>query len=81
LNEGADIYKFRRLPLLDEYEYELTAYYPNGFFYNPPISGAEEYQPGSRKIHQWRIREGKAIPVEKSYLHLDPGQMFSYDWL
>ena len=81
LKKGADIYKFRRLPLLDEYEYELTADYPNGLFYNPPMSGDEKYKPGSRTIHQWKVREGKAIPVETDYLHLELGQMFSYDWL
>jgi len=35
LANGAAIYRFTRLPLTHEYEYELTAYYPDGLAFNP----------------------------------------------
>jgi hypothetical protein len=78
---GARVYRFTRLPLVSEYEYELTAEFPNGLAYDPGYSDAS-YPPGSRTIHQWRIRPGVKIPVDSTnYLDLKPGQIFPYSWL
>jgi hypothetical protein len=77
LKSGARIYRFTRLPQQSEYDYELTAKYPDGLAYNP-AHGDERYGPGSNKIHQWRIHEGVKIPVdEKSAISLAPKQKFS----
>ncbi len=79
--KGARIYRFTRLPLTSEYEYELTAEFPGGLVYNP-ASSDPNYPPGSRKIHQWRIKEGVQIPVDlTNFLELTPGQVFPFSWL
>lgn len=81
LLNGARVYRFTRLPLVQEYEYELTADHPGGLAFNPAHSNLS-YPPGSRKIHQWRIKPGVYIPVDSSnFLDLRPGQPFPYDWL
>jgi hypothetical protein len=81
LANGATIYRFTRLPLTHEYEYELTAFYPGGLAFNP-AHGDESYPPGSRMIHQWRIKDGVRIPVDSNNaLVLYPGRKFPYDWL
>jgi hypothetical protein len=81
LAAGARIYHFTRLPNVSEYEYELTANFPDGLAYNPAYS-KPEYPPGDRKIHQWRIKRGTQIPVDsKNFLDLKPGQVFPYSWL
>jgi hypothetical protein len=78
---GARIYRLLRLPLAYEYEYELTAKFPDGLAFNP-AHGNPSFQPGSDKIHQWRIKKGCAIPVDaSSALELRPGQRFPYSWL
>ena len=80
LSAGARIYKFARLPQVSEYEYELTAQYPDGLAFNPAFSNPA-YPPGSRTIHQWRIKPGIHIPVLPAFLDLKPGQQFPYEWL
>ncbi len=81
LNSGARIYRFTRLPMTHEYEYELTAEHPGGLAFNPAHSHPD-YPPGSPVIHQWRIRENVYIPVDaKNFLDLHPTQKFPYDWL
>jgi hypothetical protein len=78
---GARIYHFTRLPRVSEYEYELTAEFPDGLAYNPASSNPS-YPPGSRSIHQWRIRAGVQIPVDSgTFLDLKPGHIFPYSWL
>jgi hypothetical protein len=78
---GARIYRFLRLPMAHEYEYELTAKFPDGLAFNP-AHGHPSYLPGSDKIHQWRIEKGSPVPVDaKTALELRPGQRFPYDWL
>jgi hypothetical protein len=78
---GARIYHFTRLPQASEYEYELTAEFPDGQAYNPAYSNPS-YPPGSRTIHQWRIKPGVQIPVDStSFLYLKPWQVFPYAWL
>jgi hypothetical protein len=78
---GARIYHFTRLPQASEYEYDLTAEFPDGLAYNPAYSNPS-YPPGSRTIHQWRIKPGVQIPVDStSFLDLKPGQIFPYAWL
>jgi hypothetical protein len=81
LGNGARIYRFTRLPMKTEYEYELTADYPAGLAYNPAHFDPA-YGPGSRKVHQWRIKPGTQIPVDpRNFLELKPGQKFPSDWL
>ena len=81
LADGARIYRFTRLPMLYEYEYELTTLYPDGLAYNPSSSDPA-YPPGSPVIHQWRIKPGAQIPVDsRNFLELAPGQPFPYTWL
>lgn len=78
---GARIYRFLRLPLSHEYEYELTAEFPGGLAFNPAHSDPL-FPTGSSKIHQWRIKRGCPIPVDHSTaLALHPGDRFPYDWL
>jgi hypothetical protein len=81
LKAGATIYSFKRVPLTSEYEYELTAKYPDGLAWNPAHFD-ERYRPGHPAIHQWRIKPGILIPVEQSgFLTLSPGRKFPYAWL
>jgi hypothetical protein len=81
LAKGARIYHFTRLPQTSEYEYELTAAFPDGLAYNPAHSNPS-YPAGSRTIHQWRIKPGIQIPVDSAkFLDLKPGQIFPYAWL
>lgn len=78
---GARIYHFTRLPLASEYEYELTAEFPDGLAYNPAHSNPS-YPSGSRTVHQWRIKPGVQIPVDsRTFLDLKPGHVFPYSWL
>jgi hypothetical protein len=78
---GARVYRFRRLPMAHEYEYELTAKFPDGLAFNPAHS-SPSYPPGSDKIHQWKIKKGCPIPVDESNaLDLHPGHRFPYSWL
>jgi hypothetical protein len=81
LAQGARICRFVRLPMSHEYEYELTAAYPDGLAFNP-AHGNPDYPPGSPKIHQWRIKNGAQIPVDPAnYLDLRPNEKFPYGWL
>jgi hypothetical protein len=81
LSIGAKIYRFTRLPMIGEYEYELTAHYPDGLAFVPGHSHPD-YLPGDRTIHQWRIKKGMEIPVDsKNCLDLKPGHQFPYGWL
>jgi hypothetical protein len=77
---GARIYRFTRLPQASEYEYELTAEFPDGLAYDPAHSNPS-YLPGSRTIHQWRINPGFRVPVDPTHFLLKPGQAFPYAWL
>ncbi len=79
LKNGATIFRLARLPRTDEYEYELTAKYPDGLAYNAAYS-SPLYPPGSNIIHQWRVKKGVLIPVSKS-IQLRPGEYLPYDWL
>lgn len=51
LASGARVYRFTRLPMAHEYEYELTALYPDGLAFNPAHSNLS-YPPGHRAVHQ-----------------------------
>jgi hypothetical protein len=81
LMHGARIYKFTRLPQPSEYEYELTANFPDGLADQGPLPKKPYYGPGSPKIHQWRIVSGKSIPVEPDYYTVRPAQRFPGEWL
>lgn len=80
LNTGARIYRFTRLPMAHEVEYDLTTAYPGGLAFNPAQSNTP-YLPGHQAIHQWRIKDGVQIPVDEAdVLDLAPGRVFPYDW-
>jgi hypothetical protein len=81
LKHGARIYKFIRLPQISEYEYRLTADYPDGFADEGPFPRKTYYPPGSPKIHQWTILKGKSIPVHDEYFTVRPGYRFPESWL
>jgi hypothetical protein len=75
LGNGAMIYSFSRLPMSDEYEFELTADHPGGT--SPTWMSDPDFPSGSKKIHQWKIREGMQIPVAAgTEIRLQPGQCF-----
>ena len=75
---GSRIYRLLRLPLAHEYEYELTAHYPDGLAFNPAMSDSR-YPSGSKSVHQWRLLEKHAIPVHPTdVIELLPGQIFQY---
>ena len=81
LANGARVYRFTRLPQITEYTYELTTHHPDGLAYNPAHSDPR-YPPGSRAIHQWRIKPGAKIPVDTvNFLDLSPTQALPYSWL
>ena len=87
--EGCRIYRFTRLPMMHEYEYELTALYPDGLAFNPadleeararrrldPTSARiPVYMPGSPAVHQWRLKTD--VPVEH-LLDLPPDHPYPY---
>ena len=78
LSSGACIYSLARLPTPTEYEYELTAKFPDGLAYNPAHFD-ERYGPGSAKIHQWKLKFGVKIPVHTATaIKLLPAQRFPY---
>ena len=62
LSCGACIYSLTRLPNPSEYDYELTAKFPDGLAYNP-AHGDPRYAPGSAQTHQWQIKSDVKIPV------------------
>ena len=81
LFSGAKIYRFTRLPQSSEYEYDLTANCPGGLAYYAAAS-SDPYPPGSRTIHQWKIKTGVQIPVDSvNFLDLKPGHRFPSTWL
>lgn len=54
LVDGCSVYRFTRLPMSTEVEYELTTYFPDGWAYNPAMHDPN-YPPGSKSVHQWRL--------------------------
>lgn len=80
LAHGAMIYRFLRLPMAHEYDYELTARYPGGLAYNPAHSNPD-YPPGSGGIHQWAIKDGVYLPVDTAnVIELGPTNQFPYSY-
>ena len=71
---GCRVYRFLKLPLQHEVEYELTAHYPNGLAFNAAMHDPA-YAPGSKSIHQWRLLVD--VPVEH-LLDLAPGARYPY---
>jgi hypothetical protein len=75
LASGAVIYSFARLPDVTDYSYELTADKPDGLA--PTFMGDPRYPSGSKRIHQWRIREDRPLPIAiGSEVRLNPGDRF-----
>jgi hypothetical protein len=78
---AAHIYRFLRLPMACEYEYDLTTKFTGGLVFNP-VHSDPSYPPGSDWIHQSRVKKGAQIPVDaKTALDLNPGQRFPFSWL
>ena len=75
------IYKLRRFPHLEEYEYDLTTKYPDGLSFNPQTEEAGKYPEGSDKVHQWYLKKGVVVPVLPEYLDLKLTERFPYIWL
>lgn len=89
LRAGCRVYRFTRLPMSHEVEYELTALYPDGLAFNPATLEEERaqrranprrprvpiYPPGSSSAHQWKLTVN--IPVEH-LLDLAPGASYPY---
>lgn len=73
---GAEIYSFKRLPNITEYEYELTLDFPGGTAYT--FSSDPIYQPGNPQSHQWRIKAPSSVPVDlSSVIVLKPNERFT----
>lgn len=94
LNDGCSVYGFLRLPKTDEYEYELTAQYPNGLACDPADldEAQSKYQldkrPGDKTKKmgyppgsRWvhQWRLKVRIPVHRICILL-PGQVYKVDW-
>jgi hypothetical protein len=71
---GCRVYRFLRLPMTSEVEYELTAKHPDGLAFNPASSNPM-YPPGSPAAHQWRLLVD--VPVER-LLDLPTSSRYSY---
>jgi hypothetical protein len=71
---GCRVYRFRRLPMSFEVEYELTAEHPNGLAFNPAMHDSA-YPRGDGAIHQWRLLAD--VPVEL-LIDLPPTSRFPY---
>jgi hypothetical protein len=54
LANGCRVFGFKRLPLANEVDYELTARFPNGLAFNPALHD-KRYPPASNAVHQWRL--------------------------
>jgi hypothetical protein len=81
LRNGATIFCLTRLPVTSEYEYELTARYPDGESYNPIVRDPR-YRPGAAHIHQWQIKDSVVIPVDSRHVfNLRPRERFLCGWL
>jgi len=76
LSAGLRAYGLARLPLAHEYEYDLTTKYPAGLYFNPAHSDPN-YPPGASHIHQWKIRDGVALPVDPARTNdVQAGRLF-----
>lgn len=80
MNSGAWIYKITQIPLAAQYEYELTAEFPDGLAYNP-AHASSLYPPGARWAHQWRVTDPAFKSYDPAYYALAAGAKFPYDWL
>jgi hypothetical protein len=80
MTAGAWIYKISQFPLFGQYEYELTADYPDGLSFNP-IHASPFYPPGARWAHQWRITDPNFRSFNPAYYALATDSKFPYDWL
>jgi len=74
LSKGCRVYRFLRLPMQGEVEYELTTRYPNGLAFNAAM-GDPTYPAGSGAVHQWKLLVD--LPVV-CVLTLAPGQPYPY---
>jgi hypothetical protein len=74
LERGCRVYRFKRLPMASEVEYELTALYPGGLAFNA-VMHDPAYPRGSNAIHQWRLLID--VPVEH-LLDILPNARYPY---
>ncbi len=89
LRSGCRVYRFKRLPLAHEVDYELTADHPDGLAFNvnalnearaqrslcSAMPRIKVYPPGARHVHQWRLLVD--VPVAP-VLDLLPGRCYPY---
>jgi hypothetical protein len=74
LHGGCRVYRFKRLPMTAEVEYELTARHPAGLAFNPAVHDPA-YPAGSHAVHQWRLLVD--VPVEH-LLDIAPDSKYPY---
>jgi len=74
LGSGCRVYRFKRLPMSTEVEYELTAKHPDGLVFNSAMHDPA-YPPGSNAAHQWRLLVD--VPVEH-LMDLGPTERYPY---
>jgi hypothetical protein len=80
-HRGLRVYRLTRLPQITEYDFELSAAFPNGLAYVPGLSD-RRYPPGSGKVLQWQIREGTQISVDTThFIDLKPTDVLPSSWL
>lgn len=78
---GVRIYRFARLPQITEYDFELSAAFPDGLAYVPGLSNPR-FPAGSGKVLQWKIREGTQISVDTMrFIELKSADVFPSSWL
>jgi hypothetical protein len=91
LDLGCTVFGFKRLPSAWEYEYELTAFYPNGLVFDPADleearselkiarhgGNVRAWPPGSRFVHQWRLKAD--LPSER-ICDVRPGELYRAVW-
>jgi hypothetical protein len=80
MDSGAWIYKITQTPAVHQYEYELTAKFPDGLAFNP-AHYSPDYPPGAAWVHQWRITDPNFKAFNPIYYALLPAAKLPYAWL
>jgi hypothetical protein len=80
MDSGTWIYKITQIPWARQYEYELTAKFPDGLAFNP-AHASPDYPPGAAWVHQWRITHPNFKAFNPVYYSLPPATKFPYAWL
>lgn len=89
LRSGCRVYRFKRLPMSHEVDYELDARHPDGLAFDPATLDearaqrrqapakprVKVYPPGAAHVHQWKLLVD--LPVAP-VLDLLPGERYPY---